>query len=494
MMTLGFSQQMPIDFSDSSHVFNTWGGATFTVVPDPTDGNNPTGEFFRSADPSPHGHYIDLSQPIDLDTEDEITLRFYAFDPNPHTIYVQLEQGTNPDVVVQQTVSSQNMWTDMTFDFATVSGAGQYSRLVIRIDDGSTIPGAFRIDDINDGSIPSDPHELDVIYTDLVWSDEFDGNSLDLSKWYHQTFGPNGGQWFNGEQQHYTDDPSNSFVSNGNLHIVAKKETITQDGVTLDYTSARLNQKFAFTYGRVDVRAKLPFGDGTWPAIWTLGKNINETGAYWQTQGFGTTTWPACGELDIMEHGLHATNEVSCAIHTPSSSGNTVNTEIFGLPDVANNYHVYSMNWSPNKITFMIDDVGFYTYNPAVKDDSTWPFDLEQYIILNIAMGGFAGTIDPNFTQSSMDIDYVRIYQNVLDTDSFSKEDVQIYPNPASDNLFIQSPEAILSLQLFDIQGREVYSSTVNTEAIDVNGFSKGIYILKVVSEKGVVSKKVIVE
>ena len=493
-MCYSFSQQMPIDFSDPSDVFNTWGGASFNTVPDPTDPSNITGEFFRSSNPSPHGHYIDLSQPIDLDTEDEITLRFYAFDPNPHTIYVQLELGTNSDVVVSQTLTSQNAWTDMTFDFGTVSGAGQYSRLVIRIDDGSTTPASFRIDDINDGSIPGDPHELDVVYTDLVWSDEFEGNQLDSSKWHHQTYGPNGGQWFNNEEQHYTDSPSNSFVSNGNLHIVAKKEVITQDGVTLDYSSARLNQKFAFTYGRVDVRAKLPAGDGTWPAIWTLGKNINETGAYWQTQGFGTTPWPACGELDIMEHGLHATNEVSCAIHSPSSFGNTVNTEKFLLPDVANTYHVYSMNWSPNQITFMIDDVGYYTYNPAVKDASTWPFDLEQYLILNVAMGGFAGPIDPNFNQSDMLIDYVRIYQNVLDTHSFSIPEVQIYPNPSSDILFIESVETINSLHLLDIKGREVYSSTTQTTMIDVSGFRKGIYILKIISGNTSFSKKVFVE
>ena len=492
--TIGYSQQMPIDFSSGSDAFNTWGGATFAIVSDPTDASNAVGEFFRASNPNPHGHFIDLSQPIDLDVEDEITLRFYAFSPSQHTVYVRLELGTNPDVEVQQTVTSQNTWTDMTFDFSTVSGSGQYTRLVIRINDGTLTPGTFLIDDINDGSVPGDENALDVIYNDLVWSDEFDGNSLDLTKWHHQTFGPNGGQWFNNEVQHYTDSPTNSYVSNGNLHIKAKKETITQNGVTLDYTSARLNQKFAFTYGRIDVRAKLPFGNGTWPAIWTLGKNIDEPGAYWETQGFGTTPWPACGELDVMEHGLHATNEISCAIHTPSSFGNTVNTAILPLPDVANTYHVYSMNWSPNQITFLVDGVGYYTYNPAVNDANTWPFDLEQYLILNVAMGGFAGSIDPNFTETEMVIDYVRIYQNVLDTDSFTKKDVIVYPNPGSETIFIQSQEQIISLQLFDMQGRQVYSSSENTQSINVNAFNKGIYILKVEGEKGFISKKLIVE
>ncbi len=492
--SLSFSQQMPIDFSDNSDNFNVWGGATFNIVPSPTDANNPTGEFFRSNSPNEQGYFINLNQPIDLDTEDEITLRFYAFDSNQHTIFIKLEQGTNPDVEVQQTVTSQNAWTDLTFDFGTVSGSGQYNRLVIRIDDGSTTPGVFRIDDINDGSIPGDENELDVIYTDLVWSDEFDGNSLDTNNWYHQTFGPNGGQWFNGEIQHYTDSPTNSFVNNGNLHIVAKQETITQNGVTLDYTSARLNSKFAFTYGRVDVRAKLPEGNGTWPAIWTLGKNISETGAYWETQGFGTTSWPACGEIDIMEHGLHATNEISWAIHTPSSSGATVNTDKLVLPDVSDNYHVYSINWSPNQITFLVDGVGYYTYNPSVKDASTWPFDLDQYLILNVALGGFAGTVDPSFTESSMIIDYVRVYQNTLSVEDNVNEEFKIYPNPSSETIFIKGSQIINRIVLYDIQGREIYSSFENTNKLNVSQFSKGNYILKIESDNGFRTKNIIIK
>ena len=488
------AQQTPIDFSNSSDNFNTWGGSTFTIVPSPTDSTNPTGEFFRSSSTAPQGHFIDLSKPINLNEEDEITLRFYAFDANSHTLAMVLENGTNPDVEVQVSTTAQNTWVDLTFDFSTVSGTGTYSRLVIRIDDGSNIPGAFRIDDINDGAIPGNENEIDVEYTDLVWSDEFDGSTLDLSKWHHQTFGPNGGQWFNGELQHYTDNPTNSFVNSGNLHILAKKETTIQNGVTLDYTSARLNSKYAFTYGRVDVRAKLPQGNGTWPAIWTLGKNISEPGAYWETQGFGTTSWPACGELDIMEHGLHATNEISCAIHTPSSSGNTVNTEILPLPDVANDYHVYSMNWSPDQITFLVDGVGYYTYNPAVKDASTWPFDLDQYLILNIAMGGFAGPIDSNFTESPMIIDYVRVYQNVLNTEDFTKADIKIYPNPTTDILYIESRTPINLIKLFDIRGREIYSSNENLESLNLNRYDAGVYFINIQSEAGTMTKKVIIK
>jgi len=111
------------------------------------------------------------------------------------------------------------------------------------------------------------------VYNNLVWADEFSTNgAVDDNKWFHQTQLPAGGSWFNGEVQHYTNQVSNSFVNNGELNIVAKKETFTDQGFTKNYTSARLNSKFAFKYGRIDVRAKVPKNQGTWPAIWLLGK------------------------------------------------------------------------------------------------------------------------------------------------------------------------------------------------------------------------------
>ncbi len=257
--------------------------------------------------------------------------------------------------------------------------------------------------------------QIDVVYNNLVWSDEFNTNgALDSNKWFHQTQLPAGGSWFNNEVQHYTNRLTNSFVDAGALNIVAKRENFTDQNVTKQFTSARLNSKFAFKYGRVDIRAKAPNGQGTWPALWLLGKNVNEDGGFFDSN-FGTTSWPACGEIDIMEHGIfpgQPVNYIGAAIHTPSSSGNTVNKGGIQASDIAQNYHIYSMNWSPNQITFLLDNVVFYTYNPAIKNASTWPFDADQYLLLNIAMGGFAGTIPASFNQTSMIIDYVRVYQN----------------------------------------------------------------------------------
>ena len=264
--------------------------------------------------------------------------------------------------------------------------------------------------------------QVDIVYNDLVWSDEFDTNgAINANNWHHQTQLPEGGGWYNGEVQHYTNKIDNSFVDAGFLNIKAIKETYTDQGVTKQYTSARLNSKFSFLYGRVDVRAKIPTNQGTWPAIWLLGKNVNEDGGYFDAQ-YGTTGWPACGEIDMMEHGITSNkpeNYIQSAIHTPSSSGNTVNIGGTIATDLVNNYHVYSMNWSPFQITFLLDGVAYYTYNPEVKNESTWPFNGEQYLLLNIAMGGVAGAIPPSFTDASMVIDYVRVYQNTTaDTES----------------------------------------------------------------------------
>lgn len=301
--------------------------------------------------------------------------------------------------------------------------------------------------------------QVDVVYNDLVWSDEFNTNGVvDSNNWFHQTQLPAGGSWFNGEVQHYTNQQTNSFVDSGFLNIVAKKENFTDQNVTKQYTSARLNSKFAFKYGRIDVRAKLPIESGTWPAIWMLGKNVNEDGGYFDAL-YGTTNWPACGEIDIMEHGIFPSeniNFVQSAIHTTSSSGNTVNKGGTIASDLANSYHVYSMNWSPNQISFLLDGVIYYTYNPSVKDASTWPFDKEQYLLLNIALGGFAGTIPSDFVQTSMVVDYVRVYQNTT-------PDTQAPMNFTATVGAVSGSSVELLLNATDNSGNVTYNVTYGT-------------------------------
>ena len=501
--SVSFSQQTPINFENTSHSFIGFGNSSYAFNTDPQDNANNVGEFYNDGSSANQGFYIDLNRSIDLDEEKNLSLSFYSYDTNSHSITIKLENGENPDVEVTQTISgsSQNNWTALSFDFSnatytsngtSIDATGTYNRLTIFIDLGVNTSGTYLIDTINDGSEVTDPNEIDIIYTDLVWADEFDTNgAIDAAKWHHQTQLPQGGSWYNGEVQHYTNRIENSSVNNGFLDITAIKENFTDQGQTKQYTSARLNSKFAFTYGRVDVRAKLPFGDGTWPAIWTLGKNINEDGGFWDSQ-YGTVGWPACGELDIMEHGLHPTNQVSVAIHTPSSYGSTVNTSIQPLADVANDFHVYSMNWSPDQITFLIDGVGFYTYNPAVKNDDTWPFYLEQYLLLNIAMGGNGGAIDSNFSQSSMVIDYVRVYQNTTaSTEDVFANKFSVYPNPSSDVLNIRTNEPIDKVELYNTIGQLIVAK--KTTNINISSINIGVYILKIYSGKRIVTKKVMI-
>lgn len=205
--------------------------------------------------------------------------------------------------------------------------------------------------------------------------------AIDSEKWFHQTLLPDGNGWYNNEVQHYTNRIENSYVSDGTLKIVAKRESFTDQSRTKQFTSARLNSKYAFTYGRVDVRAKLPEGNGTWPAIWTLGQNITENGGYWETQGFGTSPWPYSGEIDIMEHWGREQNYVSSALHTPSSYGGTINKGEQYIPTTATEFHTYSVDWNADRMIFSVDGVEHYTYAPEDKDTFTWPFDSPQYLL-----------------------------------------------------------------------------------------------------------------
>jgi beta-glucanase (GH16 family) len=242
-----------------------------------------------------------------------------------------------------------------------------------------------------------DPDQDDD-FTELVWQDEFDTDGApDVEKWNYDIGKGNNG-WGNNESQYYTDRTDNVTVSDGTLKITAKKESY--EGA--EYTSARMKtqDKYDFTYGRVDVRAKLAGGGGTWPAIWMLGSNITTVG------------WPKCGEMDIMEYVGNNPGTVQSAIHTPSSSGATVNYKTTSISNETTEFHIYSVIWSGDQISFLIDNERFYTYKPATLDQSTWPFDASQFIILNVAMGGnLGGSIDPDFSESVMEIDYVRVYQ-----------------------------------------------------------------------------------
>ncbi|MEO1032293.1 MAG: glycoside hydrolase family 16 protein [Bacteroidota bacterium] len=277
------------------------------------------------------------------------------------------------------------------------------------------ILGAYLIYRLSNNKVS---HEISAVestksaadFNTLVWSDEFDGEgAINSEKWFHQTQLPPGGSWWGGLIQHYTDREENAYLKDGHLHLVARKETFKDQGRTKQYTSARLNSKFAFTYGRVEVRAKLPKGIGTWPAIWMLNTNIDEDGAYWDIKGYGTTKWPDCGEIDILEHWGKNQDYVSSALHNGSSYGyNVKNVGGQNIVNASDEFHIYTLEWTEKNMSFSVDGKEHFRYQPDLKNTKTWPYDTNYYFLLNIAI---EPDIDPEFVESDMVVDYIRVYQ-----------------------------------------------------------------------------------
>ncbi|WP_119080191.1 glycoside hydrolase family 16 protein [Chitinophaga alhagiae] len=229
----------------------------------------------------------------------------------------------------------------------------------------------------------------------LIWADEFNTTGApDPQKWDYATGTGNNG-WGNAEAQYYTNRPENVEVSGGTLKIKARKEQHNGSG----YTSARLltKGKFSFRYGKIEVRAKLPAGGGTWPAIWMLGNNISEVG------------WPACGEIDIMEHKGNEPGKIHGTLHYPGHSGAHGSTNTTMISNASSAFHIYTVDWTAAALKFYIDGNLFYTFN----NSANVPFNQEFYVLLNLAMGGhFGGKIDPAFNSAVFEIDYVRVYRN----------------------------------------------------------------------------------
>jgi len=225
----------------------------------------------------------------------------------------------------------------------------------------------------------------------LTWSDEFDINGApDPTNW---TYDLGDGGWGNGEVQTYTNDSENVIVEDGFLKITAKT-----DGAG-SYTSARIKSENLqeFTYGRAEVRAKLPSAGGTWPAIWTLGAN------------FDTVGWPASGEMDIMEHVGNNPNTVLSTLHYTGNSGGSGPTGSIEIATATSDFHNYTMEWTPDSIQFFVDDNPVHT---SFDNTIETPFNSDFFFIMNVAMGGtLGGTIDSSFTEDTMEVDYIRVYQ-----------------------------------------------------------------------------------
>jgi beta-glucanase (GH16 family) len=229
----------------------------------------------------------------------------------------------------------------------------------------------------------------------LIWEENFDGKTLNDKVWNIEIGDgcPNCG-WGNKERQLYTDQ--NHQLKNGNLIIIAKKEGDK-------YTSTRINtkNKKEFQYGRLEARAKLPLGQGLWPAFWMLGSNLKEVG------------WPKCGEIDILEYVGRDPHVVFTTLHTQNSHGNSINTKKTTIPNIEQGFHIYAIEWTKDKIDFFVDRDLVYTFQPTLKNEDIWPFNQPFYFLINLAIGGSFGgpTVDDTIFPQEFVVDYIRVYQ-----------------------------------------------------------------------------------
>ena len=240
----------------------------------------------------------------------------------------------------------------------------------------------------------------------IVWSDEFNGSTINPNTWTFETGNNNG--WGNSELEYYTGRSQNAYVSNGLLHIVARKESYNG----YNYTSARMKTQGHFNkaYGRFEFRAKLPPGLGYWPALWLLGTNITTVG------------WPACGEVDVMENNGNVLNKVQGTIHYSDAANNHLqSTGYYNFPsgDSVTNFHNYMLEWTTNMIRWYVDNQLYETQTSWSSSTGPYPAPFNQpfFIIMNLAVGGaYLGNPSTNTINSGtvfpgdMQVDYVRVW------------------------------------------------------------------------------------
>ena len=369
------------------------------------------------------------NEPVNPDPKEEVGLPFLSI----KTVVEKEDDGTTFDFIAQL---SNSIDQEVSVDFNTESGTaitgedfsetfgtlvflpGETEKLIqveinndnlVEEDENftlrlSNINWAILLDSLvvahilNDDVAPYDGFISPMEYEgyELVWQEEFSGPEINLDHWNHE-LGNSG--WGNNELQNYTKRPDNSYIEDGKLIIEAKNESFGGS----DYTSARMISagKKEFQYGRVDVRAKLPEGQGIWPAIWMLGNNI------W------TDGWPSCGEIDIMELVGHQPSTVHGTIHW-SDNGNHAyfggDTSI-GFGKFSNEFYVFSIIWDESSIRWLLNNVEYHVVD--VTSPQLTEFHNEFFFILNVAVGGNwpgypdASTVFPQ----KMYIDYIRVFQ-----------------------------------------------------------------------------------
>ena len=332
----------------------------------------------------------------------------------------------------------------------------------------------------------------------LIWEDDFNGSTLDQSKWVHDIgTGSQYGMWGwgNGEKQYY--QPQNTTLSNGIAKIEVKEESngiLDSWGNSSYYSSSKITTKgiFDFRYGKVEARLKTIDGQGFWPAFWMLPTN---------------GSWPCDGEIDIMEQwgNDYLTNSTSGAAHLgtcPYSSSThfyQTSSSYISSGSFADDFHTYSVIWKEDTITWYVDEIELFSLNPSsywsIPSQSAWPFNSnEWYLMINLAItqaGPNSNTVFPN----QMEIDYVRVYQENLTTiiNIDNKNKYTVFPNPANDFLTIHGKN-ITSIKIFNIYGNIVLSKILNDiKKVNISELNSGIYFVELEGSNGFKSNKKVI-
>ncbi|HUI94047.1 MAG TPA: glycoside hydrolase family 16 protein [Chitinivibrionales bacterium] len=322
----------------------------------------------------------------------------------------------------------------------------------------------------------------------LVWADSFDTYSglPDSTKWSYQV---GAGGWGNNEAEYYTANrPENCRVENGTLIIEARQDFWQNN----EYTSARIRtmNKGDWLYGRFEVRAKLPYGGGTWPAIWMMPTD-NAYGG-----------WPQSGEIDIMEHVGNDPSVIHFSAHslTYNWRAGTAKTDTTRADDFATAFHVYAMEWTPDTIRGYLDTLCYFTYVNEHSGWESWPFDRRFYFILNIALGGdWGGAIDNNIFPQQMVIDYVKVYQ--WSNGASARDKKTAAPRPGysvqrlTHSLMVTMPSPDRrTASLYGLDGRVsvVANCTGNFCTLPLCSLAKGTYLLRISGVKDVFQTRII--
>lgn len=345
----------------------------------------------------------------------------------------------------------------------TVAGQGGLYRQLTVVESASIAPVCW--DSCNDCEGGAGINEAWQLY----WSEDFNGNALDTDTWNYD-LGASG--WGNNEWQNYTSSEENCLVSNGTLKITARKNV----NAPFIYTSSRIqsNNKFEFQYGKVEARIKIPMGQGIWPAFWMLGAN------------FETVGWPQCGEIDIMEH-VNNENMTHGTVHWNNNGHQYTGSSISLDPT---EWHVYGVLWDHERVRFYVDGTLYNEFVYSQNPNSTNIFQNPFFFILNVAVGGnWPGYPDDSTPfPATMEVDFVRVYQQQTVGINETEQTFGIYPNPAANTLNLQVMPNQLNKNyfVFNSQGQQVQAGKINavSTSIPVNNLADGIYFISIENNK----------